>query len=146
MIIKKSLETNHFSIIISSILKQYPQYRQIEFNNWVKKIGEVGFCKKKEHYYIYSDCNSIPLGYFSFCEQEECIYISAIYIHFDNQNSGLGHQIIQYIKKTFTHKKIFLDVDENMNWVIDFYKKNDFKYNGKSTKHVKAIEMVANCE
>ena len=146
MIIKKTFEAKYFTQIITSILQQYPQYRQIEFYNWIKKIDEVGFCKNKEHYYIYSDYNSMPIGYFSFCEQEKSVYINAIYIHFNNQKSGLGGEIIQYIKKSHQHKKLVLDVDENMNWVIEFYRKNDFEYNGKSTRYSKAIEMVANCE
>ncbi len=95
--------------------------------------SEIAINEQIEHenysYYFIQE-NGVKIGYFGIEPQENCLFLSKLYISKDSRNKGYGHIAFEIIKKIALNNdltKIQLTVNKQNMQTIHIYEKWGFK-------------------
>lgn len=123
-------KTNVMPKVKNLYIKEFPKYERLPFWFLVYKSKK----KNSDFYAIYDDSEYIGLLYLTY--YKDIVYVFYLAIDPLQQSKGYGSKILQYLRKIYKDKRLFLNI-EKVDSSADnyeqrfkrkrFYEKNGFK-------------------
>lgn len=114
--------TEHYTKIIGAAQVEY-MVNKFQSITAIENQVEEGF----KYYLVYAD--EIPVGYMSFIQKENSLFLSKIYVLNSARGKGIGKTMIEFLQQKAVELKlqsISLTVNKNNTTAINAYEKMGF--------------------